>query len=127
MLRTAATASPRRLPGERTMRAKTFLRSWIAAVLLCSFPALLRAQAAATIAPSASPAAPASAAAAAASKLTPPVAAVRPHELESHGKVRNDEYYWLKERENPEVVTYLKAENDYLDKVMKPTEALQKT
>src|SRR5262245_1303708 len=111
MPRPAATASPRPFPGERTMRAKTFFGSWTAAALLVSSPAVLHAQAAATIAPSASAvAAPSAASVAAASKLTPPVAAVRPHELESHGKVRVDEYYWLKERENPEVVNYLKAE-----------------
>ena len=110
------------------MRVKTFLWSWTAAALLWPSAAILHAQAAATMAPSAPAAAPpAAAAAAAASKLTPPVAAARPHNLESHGKVRVDEYYWLKERDNPEVVDYLKAENAYLDQVMKPTEALQKT
>lgn len=57
---------------------------------------------------------------------TPPVAKVVPHELTMHGDVRVDNYYWLKERDNPEVIAYLKAENAYLDAVMKHTEPLQK-
>ncbi len=42
-----------------------------------------------------------------------------------HGITRNDDYYWLRERENPEVINYLKAENDYLEKVMQPHAPLQ--
>ena len=57
----------------------------------------------------------------------PPVAKIVPHELELHGDVRVDNYFWLKERENPEVIAYLEAENKYLDKVMKHTEGLQET
>ena len=57
---------------------------------------------------------------------TPPVAAVRPKQLQIHGHVRVDDYYWLKERENPEVVAYLEAENAYLGAVMSHTEGLQK-
>ena len=34
-----------------------------------------------------------------------------PHELTVHGHTRVDNYYWLNERENPEVLEYLKAEN----------------
>jgi oligopeptidase B len=44
---------------------------------------------------------------------------VVPHELEAHGDVRVDNCYWLKDRDKPEVIAYLEAENDYLDKVMK--------
>ena len=36
-----------------------------------------------------------------------------------------DNYYWLKERENPEVIEYLKAENDYTKTVMAHTEGLE--
>jgi oligopeptidase B len=53
------------------------------------------------------------------------MAKIVPHKLEKHGDVRTDNYYWLKERENPEVVAYLTAENDYLEGVMKHTEGLQ--
>ncbi len=55
----------------------------------------------------------------------PPVAKVLPHELDMHGDVRVDDYYWLKERENPEVIAYLEAENAYKEAVLKHTEPLQ--
>jgi len=45
--------------------------------------------------------------------------------LTIHGHTRIDEYYWLRERENPEVIAYLTAENEYKDAVMKHTEAFQ--
>ncbi|KGO93563.1 S9 family peptidase [Flavobacterium subsaxonicum] len=48
--------------------------------------------------------------------LTPPVAAVKPKKLEKHGDTRTDNYYWLNERENPEVIDYLNKENDYYQK-----------
>ncbi len=57
--------------------------------------------------------------------LTPPVAAVRPTELEQSGQVRVDNYYWLRERETPEVMDYLNAENAYTDGVMAPLEPLE--
>ena len=57
----------------------------------------------------------------------PPRAKVVPHVLEQHGHKRVDDYYWLKERENPEVVAYLEAENAYLEASMKHTEPLQET
>ncbi|MCY3928030.1 MAG: S9 family peptidase [Acidobacteria bacterium] len=57
----------------------------------------------------------------------PPLAEPRPHELEIHGDVRVDEYYWLREREDPEVIAYLEAENAYLEGVMAHTEDLQET
>lgn len=50
----------------------------------------------------------------------PPVARIVPHTLEAHGQTRVDDYYWLRERENPEVIAYLKAENAYADSVMAP-------
>lgn len=46
--------------------------------------------------------------------------------LTIHGDTRIDPYYWLNERENPEVVSYLEAENAYCDYIMKDTEELQK-
>jgi oligopeptidase B len=57
--------------------------------------------------------------------LKPPVAPKKAKTLEKHGHKRQDDYYWLNERENPEVIKYLEAENAYCDGVMKPTEALQ--
>ena len=55
----------------------------------------------------------------------PPRAKTVPRQLKAHGDVRIDEYYWLKNRDDPEVVAYLQAENAYLEAVMKPTEPLQ--
>lgn len=49
----------------------------------------------------------------------------RPHEITTHGHTRIDKYYWLNERENPEVINYLNAENDYLEKVMAPVKGLR--
>ena len=56
---------------------------------------------------------------------TPPRAAIRPHMMTMHGHTRIDNYYWLNERENPEVLAYLEAENQYADACLKPTEPLQ--
>ncbi|MEW6746644.1 MAG: S9 family peptidase [Planctomycetota bacterium] len=55
----------------------------------------------------------------------PPVAAVVPVELEKHGHVRTDNYYWLRERDNPQVMAYLEAENAYTDIMMAHTVDLQ--
>lgn len=46
-------------------------------------------------------------------------------ELTIHQHTRIDNYYWLNQRDNPKVIEYLKAENDYLKAVMKHTEPLQ--
>ncbi len=55
----------------------------------------------------------------------PPVAKVVPYKTELHGDTLIDHYYWLREKKNPEVLAYLKAENEYTAAVMKPTEAFQ--
>jgi oligopeptidase B len=55
----------------------------------------------------------------------PPIAERRPRVLEAHGDSRVDPYYWLREKDNPEVLAYLHAENSYADSVMAPTEPLQ--
>ena len=57
--------------------------------------------------------------------LAPPLAAVRPHRFDEHGTVRTDQYYWLRDRDNPEVIKYLEDENAYTKAVMAHTEALQ--
>jgi oligopeptidase B len=56
---------------------------------------------------------------------TPPVAARRPRLLAAHGDTRVDPYYWLREKDNPEVIAYLEAENAYSDAVTAPTLPLQ--
>ena len=50
--------------------------------------------------------------------LQPPKANRIPHTLEKHGDVRIDDYYWLRNQDNPEVLNYLKAENDYAEKAL---------
>ncbi|GEN73297.1 S9 family peptidase [Chryseobacterium lathyri] len=45
--------------------------------------------------------------------------------LEIHGDRRIDNYFWLNERENPEVIQYLEEENAYEEFMMKDTEAFQ--
>ncbi|MDX1943495.1 MAG: oligopeptidase B, partial [Saprospiraceae bacterium] len=46
-------------------------------------------------------------------------------ELSIHGDNRTDNYYWLNERENPDVIAYLTAENDYKEKMMEHTKGFQ--
>lgn len=58
--------------------------------------------------------------------ITPPVAAVKPKKLEKHGDVRTDNYYWLNERENPEVIDYLNKENEYYKEMTAHTEQFRK-
>jgi oligopeptidase B len=55
----------------------------------------------------------------------PPVARIQPFNMEKFGNVRIDNYYWLRERENPEVLNYLKAENEYTNEMMEHTTTLQ--
>jgi oligopeptidase B len=64
---------------------------------------------------------------ASAGEPNPPVAKVVPFNLEAHGDVRVDNYYWLNERDNPEVIAYLEAENAYTDTVMAHTKDLRET
>ena len=45
--------------------------------------------------------------------LNPPIAEQKPYQHKIHNDIRMDPYYWLKERENPEVIDYLERENDY--------------
>jgi len=58
--------------------------------------------------------------------MKPPVPKKIPAELKIHGDKRIDNYFWLKDRENPEVINYLKKENAYCKSVLKKTEPLQK-
>ena len=57
--------------------------------------------------------------------MAAPVAPRRPHRHEKHGDVRVDDYYWLRERDNPEVREYLEAENAYVRDVMAGTADLE--
>ncbi|MGH7826657.1 MAG: S9 family peptidase [Candidatus Binatia bacterium] len=48
-----------------------------------------------------------------------------PKEFEKHGHVRVDDYYWLRDRDNPEVIAYLNAENQYADHELAHTKLLE--
>jgi oligopeptidase B len=56
---------------------------------------------------------------------TPLAAPRRPSVLRAHGDERVDDWYWLRDRDDPEVVAYLEAENEYTRAAMAHTEALQ--
>lgn len=58
--------------------------------------------------------------------ISPPLATVKPKKLEKHGDVRTDNYYWLNERENPEVIDYLNKENDYYNTMTAGQKQFQK-
>ncbi len=59
--------------------------------------------------------------------IQPPVAARKPELLETHGDSREDPYYWLGEKDNPDVIEYLEAENRYADHILSESEVLQET
>ena len=61
----------------------------------------------------------------AAQDVTPPVATIRPRIDTLHGDIRTDNYFWIREKTNPQVIAYLNAENVYTAAKMKHTEALQ--
>ena len=58
-------------------------------------------------------------------EVQPPKAKKIPAELEIHGDIRIDNYYWMNDREDPEVIAYLNAENDYKDKQTAHTKEFQ--
>jgi oligopeptidase B len=55
----------------------------------------------------------------------PPVAKIIPKDVTVHGDPRIDNYFWLRDKQNPDVAAYLNAENAYADAVMHGTEAFQ--
>ena len=59
--------------------------------------------------------------------LTPPIAKTSPKTDTRHGDSRTDNYFWMREKSNPEVIAYLEAENTYADAMLEPTQALQET
>ncbi len=59
------------------------------------------------------------------SRPTPPVPARRPVELEAHGDVRIDDWYWLADKEDPAVIEHLVAENTYTEAVTAATADLR--
>jgi len=57
----------------------------------------------------------------------PPVAKIQPTVFHEFGGERTDDYYWLNQREDQEVLDYLNAENDYCNTMMAHTDGLQET
>ena len=57
----------------------------------------------------------------------PPVAKKAQHVTQIHGYTLKDDYFWLRDKKNPEVIKYLEDENAYTDEVMKPTKELQES
>lgn len=89
---------------------KTMIRSCLLMVLAMSVAAQAQ-----TATPSA-PAAPGLAKL----DIVPPAAKRVPKEMVNHGDKRVDDYFWLREKDNPDTVAYLKAENAYTEAVMAP-------
>ncbi len=59
------------------------------------------------------------------SALKPPRAIKIPKELTIHGDTRIDNYYWLNNREDPRVMDYLSAENEYKEAILAHTKGFQ--
>ena len=58
---------------------------------------------------------------------TPPIAEVKPDTFVEFSQQRIDNYYWMKNKTDPEVIDYLNAENAYTETVMTSTKDLQET
>ena len=56
---------------------------------------------------------------------SPPIAKTKPKVDTVHGEERVDNYFWLREKSNPQVIEHLEAENRYTEAMMQPTEDLQ--
>lgn len=57
--------------------------------------------------------------------ILPPVADKLPQVLELHGDRRVDNYFWMRDIDDPKVIAYLEAENAYTKAMMQHTESLQ--
>ncbi|MBD3181526.1 prolyl oligopeptidase family serine peptidase [Candidatus Poribacteria bacterium] len=59
-------------------------------------------------------------------KINPPVAKIIPKTITIHGDKNIDNYFWMREKDNPDVIKYLEAENNYTEAAMEHSEELQK-
>ena len=55
----------------------------------------------------------------------PPAAPAEPRRLVAHGDIRPDNYFWLRDRDNPAAIAYLEAENAWTAAAMAHTGTLQ--
>ena len=60
-----------------------------------------------------------------ATSIQAPIAEKNPTKLKKHGDTRIDNYFWMKDKNNPKVIDHLKAENTYTEAMMKDTNDLQ--
>ncbi|MEP6820435.1 MAG: oligopeptidase B, partial [bacterium] len=60
-----------------------------------------------------------------ANTLQPPMTEKKTKTTKIHDETMIDDYFWLREKTNPEVIRHLEAENGYAEAMMKPTAALQ--
>ncbi len=58
--------------------------------------------------------------------MNPSIAKKVPKDVTVHGDPRVDDYFWLRERHDPDVVAYLRAENDYADEFLEPLTGLRR-
>ena len=58
-------------------------------------------------------------------EIKEPIAQIQPKELIKHNDTRIDNYYWMNERSNPEVIAYLNAENEFYEKSTRHTKDFQ--
>ena len=57
----------------------------------------------------------------------PPIAARHPKKIVTHGDTRVDNYFWLREKTNTEVIAYLTAENEYARAIMEPLRTVEES
>lgn len=57
----------------------------------------------------------------------PPIAARRPHDVSIHGETRFDDWHWLRDSDNPEVLAHLQAENAHARAWLAPLDGLRDT
>lgn len=59
--------------------------------------------------------------------MQPPIAQIKPKEIRMHDDTRVDNYFWMREKSDPQVIQYIEAENDFTQAMMKPTDSLRET
>ncbi|MFN3927822.1 MAG: S9 family peptidase [Pseudanabaenaceae cyanobacterium] len=57
--------------------------------------------------------------------IQPPIAPQKDYSYSIHGQTIHDPYFWLREKDNPEVIAYLRAENEYTEAILAPYQELR--
>lgn len=58
-------------------------------------------------------------------RTDPPLAPKIPHQTAIHGEIVTDNWFWLRDRQHPQTIPYLEAENRYTDQIMEPASELE--